>query len=109
MSKFRKICVLALTLTVMESVVACSLVKPVDLLNLLTPNTGFTLEPNIAYGVNKRQSYDLYNPVEIRSGSPILNFIYGGAWCQGEKSDYKFFGQAFAEEGYRVVIPNYRL
>jgi len=100
---------LALCLAVLAGVSSCALLKPIKLLNLATPNTGFTRESDIAYGDHKRQTLDLYRPTNLKPDSPLLVFVYGGAWRQGEKSEYAFVAQAFAAEGYRVVIPNYRL
>jgi len=61
------------------------------------------------YGAGPRQTLDVYAP-EVRSGSaPVLVFIYGGSWRSGNKNDYEFVGQAFAAQGFVVVIPDYRL
>src|SRR3546814_4184391 len=36
-------------------------------------------------------------------------FFFGRRWQQGDKSQYKFVGQALAAQGFLAVIPNYRL
>ncbi len=35
-------------------------------------------------------------------------FIHGGRWTEGKKEDYRFIGAYFAQQGYVVIIPNYR-
>ena len=40
---------------------------------------------------------------------PVLVFIYGGGWRAGSKDEYAFLGRAFANRGYQVVLPDYRL
>ena len=44
-----------------------------------------------------------------RDSAPVVVFIYGGGWKDGDKSDYRFVGAALAARGYLTVIPDYRL
>lgn len=78
------------------------------LLDLATPNKGYTLEADIAYGEHKRQRLDFYSPTADPKKQTII-FFYGGAWDSGNKDHYRFVAQAFAEQGYTVVIPDYRI
>lgn len=87
---------------------ACSGVKPIDLLNAVTPNTGYTVEEDIRYGSDARQTMDVYYPTTTASGHVIV-FVYGGAWRKGDKNEYKFVAQALTSNGHTVAIPNYRL
>ena len=41
--------------------------------------------------------------------SPVLIFVYGGAWMSGRKSMYCLWGRRFARLGYTVIIPDYTL
>ena len=77
-------------------------------LDWATPTSGYTLQKNIAYGEHIRQRLDIYSPESIKPKKTIV-FFYGGAWDSGNKENYRFVAQAFASEGYRVVIPDYRL
>jgi len=43
------------------------------------------------------------------SARPVLFFVHGGAWRQGDRSQYGFVGNLFAKAGYVVVVPSYRL
>jgi len=100
---------LLLCLGVAGIVAACTVKKPLEILNSVTPESGYTVQSSIAYGKNKRQTFDVYHPDSVKEGSPVLVFIYGGAWRKGSKEDYKFVGEAFSTQGYQVIIPDYRL
>lgn len=65
----------------------------------------------LQYGVSPRQSLDLYLPDERAEGAsaPVLVFLYGGSWNSGTRGLYRFIGRAFADAGYVVAIPDYRL
>lgn len=81
-------------------------------LNRLTPRKGYTLRENIAYGLKSRQRLDLYisSSLMAKNGSkPLIIFVHGGAWSHGDKSAYKFVGEAFVRFGYDVAVMNYHL
>lgn len=96
----------AATVSAIASLAACT---PAALLNGLVPSEGYGVVKDVAYGGDDRQRLDLYVPEEIASPAPILVFFYGGSWKSGERSYYRFVGEAFAARGYLVVIPDYRL
>jgi len=64
---------------------------------------------DVAYGAHARQKLDVYRPDDGSSGNPVLMFIYGGSWDDGDKKSYSFVGRAFAAAGYVTVIADYRL
>lgn len=78
-------------------------------LNRLTPRQGYDVETQIAYGLRARQRFDLFKSHQPKSHRPLIVFVHGGAWLHGDKKDYFFIGEAFAKEGYDVVIMNYHL
>lgn len=71
----------------------------------------YTRRTDIAYGVGRARSLDVYWPA-ARLGSaaapPIVVFFYGGRWESGDKADYRFVGAALASLGIIAVLPNYR-
>lgn len=87
---------------------ACS---PLGLLNALTPGDagGRLAASDIAYGPDKRQRLDIYVPEQGAGRAPVMVFLYGGGWNNGERADYAFVGGAFAAQGFVTVIPDYRL
>ena len=64
---------------------------------------------DLPYGPHARQRLDVY--VADRKGppKPVLVFLYGGAWNDGDKSIYGFAGGALAARGFVTVVPDYRL
>ena len=88
------------------SLAACN---AATVLNTLTSSASFDREREIAYGELPRQTLDIYRAVEPRESAPVLVFVHGGGWEDGDKKLYKFIGESFAREGYDVVVPNYRL
>jgi acetyl esterase/lipase len=83
--------------------------KAVNILNAVIPATGYTLTEGVAYGVANRQKLDIYHPIQAADNHELIIFIYGGAWRQGNRSEYEFIGQALSSAGHTVVIPDYRL
>ena len=78
-------------------------------LNRLTPRQGYEVETQLAYGLKARQRFDLFKSNQPKSHRPLIVFVHGGAWLHGDKKDYFFIGEAFAKEGYDVVVMNYHL
>ncbi len=72
---------------------------------------GTKIEYGLRYGRNPRHRLDIYRPPIDQSNNrkPIVIFIFGGSWRSGDKSYYRFVGDALAARGITTVIPNYRL
>jgi acetyl esterase/lipase len=84
---------------------ACS---PVTVLNALAPKAGITESDDVRYGLSDRNGLDIYAP-SGRRPVPVVVFIYGGGWKQGDKSQYRFVAAVLAARGFLTVVPNYRL
>lgn len=80
--------------------------RPVELLNRLIPSAGYRVR-SFDYGADPLQRMDLYLP-ERASERPLVVFVYGGAWREGSRRDYRFIGQALCALGHPVLIPDYR-
>lgn len=81
------------------------------IINFLSPKESASrrVARGLSYGPHRRQRLDIYAP---RAGSgpwPVIYFVYGGAWYQGERSYYEFAARALAAAGYVVVVADYRL
>ena len=87
---------------------ACS---PISLLNAVSPGQADVsrVARNVAYGNEPRQHLDIYAPRQSAGLKPVVFFIYGGGWSEGEKESYSFVGEAFAAKGFVTVIADYRL
>lgn len=94
------------TSLVLLAVAACSPLRAVD---RLTPETGYRVEPDIAYGPEARQSLDLYRPAAGPERPATIVFFYGGGWRMGSRDSYRFVARSLAVAGYRVAVPDYRL
>jgi acetyl esterase/lipase len=64
---------------------------------------------DVAFGAHPRQRLDLYAPLGATAPLPVMVFIHGGSWRNGDKRDYNFMGAALAAQGFLTAIPNYRL
>jgi acetyl esterase/lipase len=84
---------------------ACS---PVAVLNALAPSAGITETTDVAYAFGERHTLDIYAPAAI-GPHPVVVFIYGGGWKDGDKSQYRFVAAALAARGFVTVVPDYRL
>lgn len=74
------------------------------------PRTGAVVTPDVAYGSDPRHRVDIYTPVTASDvPRPVLVFIHGGGFIRGDKSERANLAHAFAQEGFVVLLPNYRL
>ena len=77
--------------------------------NTLTPFWGYDRHTDIAYGDLARRKLDIYAPNQPAAGAPVVVFFYGGGWNSGDKTGYRFMGQALAARGITAVLPDYRV
>jgi len=59
------------------------------------------------YDSDHHLSLDAYRG-QSAGPAPVVVFIYGGSWQNGERGYYRFVAAAFAREGIATVIPDYR-
>ena len=106
-------------LLVLFACVACVLVatgllaacSPLTAINALVRSDTYTATDGVAYGPLARQKLDVYTPMSAApaAGWPVVVFFYGGNWTSGERSEYKFVGEALAARGVLVLVADYRL
>ncbi len=84
---------------------ACS---PVAVLNALAPRSGIQETRNVRYSPGDRHELDIYSP-ERRRPAPVVVFVYGGGWKNGNKGIYRFVGAALAARGFLTVVPDYQV
>lgn len=79
--------------------------------NCPTPPGGITLERDIPY----RKGHDRWvlNMILPKKKSirprPAVVLVHGGGWAMGDQYKFTKMGYDFAEEGYVVMLPTYRL
>lgn len=103
----------ALLIASLFIVTGCSnTMKATDALNAIIPQTHYTVT-TASYGEHARQRMDVYVPSEAKQRQygkkAAIVFVYGGAWREGNKEDYKFVGHALTELDHPVIIPDYQL
>ncbi len=83
---------------------------PLKTFNFLIPKDAGSrlLAANIVYGPDPQQRLDIYEPTAKSGPMPVLVFVHGGSWQEGNKADYEFVGRAFAARGYLTLVMGYR-
>ncbi len=68
-----------------------------------------TAAAGVPYG-NHAQKMDVYAPKGTAATAklPVVVFIHGGSWRDGDRGGYAFAGKAFAREGFVSVVIDYR-
>ncbi len=73
---------------------------------------GATLAVRASTGPHARQKVLVWateDPPGSREALPVLVFVHGGSWRDGDPDDYGFVGRAIVPEGFVVVLAGYRL
>ncbi|NCP19617.1 MAG: alpha/beta hydrolase [Erythrobacter sp.] len=65
----------------------------------------------LSYGKDPEQDLYIYRSEDAPEdvAQPVLMFIHGGSWSNGDPSSYGFIGRNFAPKGFVVVNVGYRL
>jgi acetyl esterase/lipase len=77
-------------------------------INLFASNDGILVERDIVFAPEFDLELDVYRPDRVNVDAPVVVFVYGGSWRNGERSWVAFVGRALAKRGAIVVIPDYR-
>lgn len=80
------------------------------LFNLLSPKDKGSrkIAAGVPFGPDPRQKLDIYAPVAAAANRPVVLFIYGGAWTDGDRGNYGFAARAIAALGYVTVVADHR-
>jgi len=71
-----------------------------------SPN--FKLILNVAYGIDAKNTLDLYIPNKNFSHSKALIYLHGGGWSAGDKNEFATQAQVFLDSGIVCAAVNYR-
>lgn len=66
-----------------------------------------TERDHIVFDAAHDLALDAYAPAGA-SGDPVVVFFYGGSWSEGKRHWYRYVGDALADKGVVVLIPDYR-
>jgi acetyl esterase/lipase len=72
------------------------------------PAAGVKVLKDLAYGPHERNRLDLYLPEAGAGPRALVVCIHGGGWAGGDKSRYRWLGEAFAARGYAAASVTYR-
>lgn len=64
---------------------------------------------DIPYGSDPRQKLDLYLPKQKTARGPVLIYLHGGAFFEGDRVHYGYVARPLAKHGVITIIPSYRL
>lgn len=64
---------------------------------------------DIAYGTDAKQVLDLYLPKGGGENRPVLLFIHGGSFLEGDKRHYGYLARPYLDNGVVVAVMSYRL
>ena len=64
-------------------------------------------ELGIAYGLGRRQAFDLFHPEGTATG--VMIFVHGGYWRRFDRSQWSSFAAGALAHGHAVAMPSYTL
>lgn len=72
--------------------------------------SAFPHKLDIPYGPDPKQRLDLYLPAGVAaSGAPVLVFLHGGGFREGDRAQYGFVAAPFLARGIVTAVASYRL
>ncbi|WP_102127033.1 alpha/beta hydrolase [Deinococcus planocerae] len=107
-SRRRKFTLGTLAVTLAALLTACSGVDAQQSLNRAVNLAGLNVVTDQRYGPDARNTLDVYAPRNVQN-APVVLFIHGGSWQNGDKSGHRFVGESLARAGYVTGVMNYRL
>ena len=60
------------------------------------------------YDASRQLALDIHPPAATTARPPIVVFLHGGSWRDGDREGYRFVGQRLAQAGALVLVPDYR-
>ncbi|HKS54864.1 MAG TPA: alpha/beta hydrolase [Steroidobacteraceae bacterium] len=66
-------------------------------------------ELDVPYGKDPKQRMDLYLPLQKARSAPVLLFLHGGGFREGDRRQYGYVAEPFAKQGIITVVASYRL
>lgn len=79
-----------------------------QLLNNLSPRTGYHKTTDVPFDAATGLQLDVYAPRNVPK-APVVVFFFPGRWSMGDKADYRFVAKGLTSRGILAVLPNYRL
>jgi acetyl esterase/lipase len=64
---------------------------------------------DIPFGETPKQRLDLYLPLKSVKDAPVLLFLHGGGFIEGDRAHYGYVARPYAQKGIITVVSGYRL
>jgi acetyl esterase/lipase len=64
---------------------------------------------DLPYGDDPKQRLDLYLPEAKPAGAPVFLFLHGGGFREGDRAQYGFVAELFAQHDIITAVASYRL
>jgi acetyl esterase/lipase len=64
---------------------------------------------DLPYGPDPKQRLDLYVPAGTVTRAPVLLFIHGGGFLEGDRAHYGYIARPYAPHGIITAVMSYRL
>ena len=64
---------------------------------------------NVSYGTNTQNTLDIYLPEARDKNTPVIIFVHGGSWFEGDKGSFTDLAKYWRDKGYAAATMNYRL
>jgi arylformamidase len=79
--------------------------------NELTAQTraDFPHHLDISFGGSPKQALDVYLPKQPVKNAPVLLFLHGGGFMEGDRAHYGYVARPYAERGIITVVSGYRM
>lgn len=79
--------------------------------NELTAQTraDFPHHLDISFGASPKQALDVYLPKKPVKNAPVLLFLHGGGFMEGDRAHYGYVARPYAEKGIVTVVSGYRM
>jgi acetyl esterase/lipase len=77
-------------------------------LNASAGKTDVLVQRDVVFDPAHQLALDVYR-LPGTEHAPVVIFFYGGSWKSGKRQWYRWVGEALAQRGMVVVIPDYRL
>jgi len=72
-------------------------------------NLAAEVKVDVSYGVNAKNTMDVYLPANRGSATKTIILVHGGFWMGGDKNDFTEYAKLLQGSGFAVVNMNYRL
>jgi acetyl esterase/lipase len=79
--------------------------------NELTAQTrkDFPHHLDISFGESPKQALDVYLPKKPVKNAPVLLFLHGGGFMEGDRAHYGYVARPYVEKGIVTVVSGYRM